>query len=159
MEVYAYGRHEGDDPHAKILIGKDGLEEILRKSDVIVVALPLTKLTHGLINKANLSLMKDNCVLVNIARGEIVNEGEIYEHLSNNPDFVYATDVWWSKNGEEVFSSDFPLLKLSNFIGTPHISGPSELVTGMPVKKAIENLGRFLKGEKPRNIVNTSDYV
>jgi phosphoglycerate dehydrogenase-like enzyme len=51
-----------------------------------------------------------------------------------------------------------PFFELSNFIGTPHVSGPSGLATGKPVKFAVENVIRFLRGLKPKNIVNPAEY-
>jgi phosphoglycerate dehydrogenase-like enzyme len=103
--------------------------------------------------------MRRDGILVNIARGEIVNQAALFEHLVNNPDFVYATDVWWTENGKESFSPRFPFLRLGNFIGTPHVSGPSAFVTRIPAEHAIENLLRFLRGDAPENVVDRSEYL
>ena len=103
--------------------------------------------------------MKKTAILVNVARGELVDEKATYEHLVTNPFFRYATDVWWYREGRESLKTNYPFLSLPNFVGTPHLSGPSGLATGKPVKLAIENVLRFLRGLTPRNIVNRSDYV
>jgi phosphoglycerate dehydrogenase-like enzyme len=50
-------------------------------------------------------------------------------------------------------------LKLSNFIGTPHVAGGSSALTGDPGKAAVENLIRYLKGEAPQNVVDPSEYI
>jgi phosphoglycerate dehydrogenase-like enzyme len=102
--------------------------------------------------------MKKEAILVNIARGELVDEKAMYEHLVANPNFRYATDVWWYRESRESLKTDYPFLSLPNFIGTPHVSGPSGLATGRPVRLAVENAIRFLRGLKPRNIVNREDY-
>ena len=67
--------------------------------------------------------------------------------------------MWQIKRGKETYSSKFPLLKLSNFIGTPHVAGGSSVLTGEPGKTAVENLVRFLRGEAPHNVVDPSEYI
>jgi len=103
--------------------------------------------------------MKRDAILVNVARAEIVDEEALYQHLVKYPGFTYATDVWRLERGKETYSSRFPLLKLSNFIGTPHVAGGSSALTGEPGKAAVENLNRYLKGESPQNVVDPSEYV
>ncbi len=148
-----------EEPGVRGFCGEDGLDRVLRESDAVVIALPLTRLTAGLIDSRRLGLMKPNCVMVNVGRGDIVVEKDIYEHLVRNREFFYATDVWWSRNGKESFSPDSGILELENFIGVPHISGPSAHATGQPGRMAVENLTRFLKGEKVSNVVKRSDYI
>jgi phosphoglycerate dehydrogenase-like enzyme len=109
-------------------------------------------------NAERLSEMKKDGILVNVARGELVDEKAIYGHLVANPNFRYATDVWWYRENRESLKTDFPFLSLPNFIGTPHVSGPSGLATGQPVKLAVENTIRYLKGLRPRNIVDPEEY-
>ena len=97
--------------------------------------------------------------MVNVARAEIVDEEAIYRHLVKFPQFTYATDVWQIKRGKETYASKFPLLKLPNFIGTPHVAGGSSALTGEPGKAAVENLMLFLRGEPPKNVVDPSEYI
>ncbi len=158
MRVCALSRRttNGD---VEFLHGDMGLAKLLRSSDACVLALPLSKLTRDMIGAEELAMMKVNAILVNIARAEIVNESAIHDHLMKNHDFVYATDVWWTEDGRESFAPRLPFLKLDNFIGTPHVSGPSALVTGEPVRHAVGNLLSFLKGETPKNVVERSEYV
>ena len=110
--------------------GGEGLLRVLRKSDAVVIALPLSKLTVGLIGAPELAAMKRDAILVNVARAELVDEEALYEHLSKNEWFTYATDVWQIKRGRETYASKFPLLKLPNFIGTPHVAGGSAASSG-----------------------------
>ena len=102
----------------------------------MVIALPLSKLTVGLLGSAELAAMKSDAILVNVARAEIVDEEALYRRLVSYPQFTYATDVWQSKRGKETYSSKFPLVKLPNFIGTPHVAGGSSALTGEPSKDA-----------------------
>jgi phosphoglycerate dehydrogenase-like enzyme len=159
MHVYAYSRKPKRVRGTRIFSGDKGLEHVLRASDAIVLSLPLTNQTTKIMNRERLSLMKTTAVLVNIARGELVDEKALYDHLVANPNFRYATDVWWYKESRESLKTVYPFLSLPNFIGTPHVSGPSGLATGRPVRLAVENAIRFLKGLKPRNVVDPSEYV
>jgi D-3-phosphoglycerate dehydrogenase len=159
MNVIAFSRHPSPESKVQVFHGGEGLLRVLRKSDVVVISLPLSKVTVGLIGDVELSAMKEDAILVNVARAEIVDEEAVYRHLLSHTKFTYATDVWQIKRGKETFSSKFPLLKLPNFIGTPHVAGGSVSMTGEPGKAAAENLLHYLKGEAPRNVVDPSEYI
>jgi len=159
MSVVAFSRHPASGSDVQVFHGGEGLLRVLRKSDVVVIALPLSKLTVGLIGAAELAAMKADSILVNVARAEIVDEEVLYRHLLKHPQFSYSTDVWHIKRGKETYSSKFPLVKLPNFIGTPHVAGGSSALTGEPGRKAVENVLRFLKGEAPQNVVDPSEYI
>ncbi len=159
MKVVAFTRRSGYRPGVTFLQGERGLDKTLKESDAIVLALPLTKATTRVIDKDRLSLMKERMVLVNVARGELVDEEALYHHLKANPDFRYATDVWWYRDGRESLSTSYDFASLPNFVGVPHVSGPSGLATGQPVKIAVENTLRFLRNQQPNNIVDRTDYT
>jgi len=158
VQIYAYSRKKSAAKGVKFFTGPSGLSELLKKSDGVVLALPLTSQTARIMNAERLSEMKKDGILVNVARGELVDEKAMYEHLVANPNFRYATDVWWYRENRESLKTDFPFLSLPNFIGTPHVSGPSGLATGQPVKLAVENTIRYLKRLRPRNIVDQEEY-
>ena len=159
MKVYGFSRHPESEPGTEVFQGREGLLQMLRITDAAVISIPLTNRTVGLIGAPELSAMKSNAILVNIARAEIVDEEELYRHLVKNPSFTYATDVWRLVNGMESFSSGVPLLELDNFIGTPHVSGWSTSLTGEPMKHAVENLLRYTNGATPDNVVDHSEYT
>jgi phosphoglycerate dehydrogenase-like enzyme len=158
MQVYAYSRKKPAAKGVRFFTGASGLTELLKKSDAVVLALPLTSQTARIINAERLSVMKKDAILVNVARGELVDEKAMYDHLVANRNFRYSTDVWWYRESRESLKTDYPFLSLPNFVGTPHVSGPSGLATGRPVQLAVENTIRFLKGLRPRNIVNPEEY-
>lgn len=159
MRVYAFSRRKKSAPGVILLQGKKGLDEVLIKSDAIVLALPLSKFTTRIIDRDKLSKMKKKMILVNIARGELVDEEALFQHLNSNPGFRYATDVWWFKKGKESLATKYPFISLPNFVGTPHVSGPSGLATGRPIKLAVENTLRFVRNHTPKNVVNPSEYL
>jgi D-3-phosphoglycerate dehydrogenase len=159
MNVIAFSRHSEARSGVRVYHGGQGLLSVLKKSDVVLISLPLSKLTVGLLGATELGAMKADAVLVNVARAEIVDEEAMYDHLVKNPRFTYATDVWRIERGKETYSSRFPVLKLPNFIGTPHVAGGSSAVTGDPGKAAVENLLRYLRGEAPHNVVDPSEYI
>lgn len=158
MQVYAFSRKKSASKGVRVFTGPGGLTDLLKGSDAVVLALPLTSQTARIMNAKRLSEMKKDGILANVARGELVDEKAMYDHLAANQNFRYATDVWWYRENRESLKTDYPFLSLPNFIGTPHVSGPSGLATGRPVQLASENTVRFLKGLRPRNIVNPEDY-
>ena len=127
---------------------------MLRSADVVVVTLPLTTATRGLIGARELGWMRSDAILVNVARGAIVDEAALYRHLVENPCFSAGLDVWW----DEPFPDDrlrvgHPFLELPNFLGSPHNSGivPGWLEIGL--RRAAENVRRYLLGEPVVGVV------
>ncbi|HYB45035.1 MAG TPA: 2-hydroxyacid dehydrogenase [Nitrososphaerales archaeon] len=158
MDVVALTRRRGGDKGVRFYRGAKGLKTVLRLSDAVLISIPLTRLTEGLIGARELGLMKKDAVLVNVSRGDVVNQRALYEHLAANASFSYATDVWWYREGKETLETEFPFSKLSNFVGTPHISGPSTVASGEPQGAAVTNTVRYLRGLRPRNVVDASEY-
>jgi phosphoglycerate dehydrogenase-like enzyme len=138
--------------------GEESLEYVIRESDVVVIASPLTKRTRGMINLDRLRMLKPNAILVNVGRAEIINREDLLAYLKENPEANIATDVWWKfEDGRPV---ERELIHYPNFIGTPWVAGAfgsSEVLRRMKMLAA-ENVTKFLKGEKPDNIIDRSDY-
>jgi phosphoglycerate dehydrogenase-like enzyme len=159
MKVMVLSRKRVAERGLESLHGEHGLKTILGNCDALVLALPLTNSTRRMIGREELVLMKKRAILVNVARAEIVDQEAIYAHLLQNKDFVYATDVWWMKDGRESYPPDLPFLGLANFIGTPHVSGPSAVAGKGPLNNALENLLRFANGLDPEKVVDRADYT
>jgi phosphoglycerate dehydrogenase-like enzyme len=136
------------------------LDQLLAASDVLVIAIPLTAGTRGLIGPRELALMKPDAILVNVARGAIVDERALYEHLQANPAFSAAIDAWWHEPAEGgEFRTDYPFFELPNLLGSPHNSGDVPGVMQLAARRAAENTRRFLLGEPVRGIASRADYA
>src|SRR5215475_3388720 len=124
------------------------LDQVLAAADVLVMALPLTNATRGLIGARELSLMKPDAILVNVGRAAIVDERALYEHLRSQPDFCAGIDAWWHEPGPgSGFSTRYPFFELPNLLGSPHNSGVTDGALHVGVRTAAENVRRFLNGE------------
>ena len=103
MDVIVFSRSKVEDPGILSLQGQGRPREgAARSRDVLVLALPHTKSTEKMIGEEELSMMKRDAILVNVARAELVDEAAIYNHLVANRGFIYATDVWWTRDGRGV---------------------------------------------------------
>lgn len=142
------------------IAGLDELDTLLAASDFLVVSLPLTRSTRGLIGSRELSLMKPDATLVNVARAAILDEDALYEHLRANPGFSAGIDTWWQEpRGSGAFATRHPFLELPNVIGSPHNSAITSGSLTVAVRQAAENVARHLGGQPARHIVDPADYV
>jgi phosphoglycerate dehydrogenase-like enzyme len=136
------------------------LGDVLPVADVVVISLPLTKVTRGLIGARELSAMKPAAVLVNVARGAIVDETALYQHLRAHPEFSAGIDTWWHEpTGDEPFRPGHPFFELPNLIGSPHNSSLVPGTVPAAARAAAENVRRYLRGENVTGLVRRSDYV
>lgn len=138
----------------------DDLPRYLPQADVVVLALPLTQSTEGLVDHRFLGRMKDDAILVNIARGKLVVEDDLFDHLKTHPTFRAALDTWWtypdSKEGRPFHR---PFQDLPNIVMTPHVAPMVPGQKAAAMEAALDNVLRFLHGEKPRNVIDPSDYA
>ncbi len=123
MEVWAIRRHPEPRCGVSAVWGLDHLHQLLPRADAVVLALPLTPETEGLIGQEELRRMKPNAILINVARGRIVDPEALYRHLKEHPDFTAALDVWWHYPAPgEPFRQPVPLERLPNVLMTPHVA-------------------------------------
>ncbi|MDA8423238.1 MAG: 2-hydroxyacid dehydrogenase [Nitrospiraceae bacterium] len=148
-----------DEPVEFIGTLKD-LHEVLAASDIAVISLPLTKTTRGLINARELGWMKDNAILINVARGDLIDEAALYARLTSHPDFRAGIDAWWTEPfSSGVFATHYPFFALPNVVGSPHNSAVVSGMSEESLRRALENVKRFLKGEAMKGVVKREDYI
>jgi lactate dehydrogenase-like 2-hydroxyacid dehydrogenase len=95
MRVHAINRHGRTDQQVDWIGTPEQLNELLEAADILLISAPLTRATHSLIGAAELRHMKDDAILVNLARGEIVQERALYDHLLRHPNFTACIDARW----------------------------------------------------------------
>jgi phosphoglycerate dehydrogenase-like enzyme len=135
------------------------LDSVLGSADIVVVSLPLTRTTRGLIGRRELDLMKPDAILINVARAAIVDEDALYEHLRANPSFCAGIDTWWQEPDEgERFTPRLPFLELPNVIGSPHNSALTAGALAVAARRASENVARHVRGEPVLHLVDRSEY-
>jgi phosphoglycerate dehydrogenase-like enzyme len=157
--VHAINTSGRSDEPAEFMGTLDDLDEVLSASDVVVVALPLTRHTRGLIGRRELGLMKPNAILINVARGDIVDEEALFEHLRSHSDFSAGIDAWWVEPfGSGEFRVDHPFFDLPNVLGSPHNSALVPGILEEAAGRAATNILRFLRGEPLTGVVRAEDY-
>ena len=158
--VHAIARSGRTDAAVERIGTMEDLDALLGEADIVVVSLPLTRATDGLIARRELSLMKPDAILVNVARAAIIDEDALYEHLESNPSFSAGIDAWWQEpRGQGAFATRRPFLELPNVIGSPHNSAMVAGSLTESAARASDNVARHLRGEPVRNLVDRSDYV
>lgn len=126
------------------------LDELFATSDFIVLACPLTGETRGLASRARIARMKKTAVLVNVARGPVVDEAALVSALQNRAIRGAALDVF----DKQPLAMDHPCMTLDNVVLSPHQGGLTMEAVERISEIAAEDTVRLLKGEKPRNFVN-----
>jgi phosphoglycerate dehydrogenase-like enzyme len=151
MRILALGRSpkEGDGI-AKEIWGADRLNDLLRESDYVLISCPLTKETRGLIGERELALMKPQAVIINIARGAIIDEPALIRTLQAGSIRGAGLDV----TAREPLPFDSPLWDMENVILTPHVAGTSPSTWRRQFDLFLENLRRYAAGEPLLNIVD-----
>jgi len=149
MEVLYYNRTPNKELESLLDAKKVSLDELLKRSDFVSIHLPLTDQTRHLIGKRELSLMKKSAILINTARGQIVDEEALISALKNNSIAGAGLDVY----EHEPTIPDL-LKSLDNVVLQPH-SGSATIDTRQRMSAmAAENIIAALKGNQPPNCVN-----
>ncbi len=122
-----------------------GIKELLIESDVVTLHLPLTQDTNGLIGKNELSMMKDDAILINCSRGGLIKENDLYNHLLNLETFSAALDTFETEPYDGILKS------LNNIILTPHVSSSTVHCRSMMEMSAVNEIVNFHLGKPLKN--------
>ena len=133
----------------KAIASYASMKEVLHSSDVVALHCPLTKATHGLINRETIAQMKDGAILLNNSRGALIVEEDLASALNCGKLYAAGLDVV----EEEPIRADSPLLLARNCLMTPHISWAAKESRQRLMEIAVNNVEGFLQG-RPQTVVN-----
>ena len=146
------GKQTGPPAGVDWMVPRNELPRLLAESDFVVLSLPLTGETRGLVAEKELRAMKPTAYLINVARGEVVDEKALVQALEHE---------WIAGAGLDVFATeplpaDSRLWDLPNVVFSPHISGDIEGEFELATDLFVDNLKRYLSGNRLRNVVDTA---
>ncbi len=150
MSVLAYNRSPKTEP-SYTPFSFTSCDDLFRKSDIISLHCPLTSETSQLVNKQKISIMKDGALIVNVARGGLLDEAAVTEALISGKLGGLGTDVV----SQEPIQPTNPLLSAPNVIFTPHVAWTSLHARQNIIRILAENLHAWING-KPQSVVNAS---
>ena len=149
MDVIVYDPYITEETANELGVEITTLDDLVQKADVMTIHVPLTPETKGLISKEQLAKMKDHAIILNCARGGIINETDLYEALKERPDLKAGLDVY-----ENEPLTDSPLTTLDNVVLTPHIAASTKEAqrdAAIIVAKEVKNV---LTNQTPSNVLN-----
>lgn len=149
MNILYYNRNRKPEAEQELGIKYALMDDLLQKSDFVVVLTPLTPETRHLIGPRELSMMKPSAVLINTSRGPVVDEQALYDALRQKTIWAAGLDVF----EQEPIGPDHPLLQLDNLVALPHIGSASIATRRKMAVMAAENLVAALTGKEPANRV------
>ena len=149
MKVYGFDPVKRGVQAVDMMMGPEKMEGMLGDLDFLVIAAPSTPQTRGMIGAGVLSAMKPTAFLLNLGRGEVVDEAALVEALRNQTIAGAALDTFQ----QEPLPPEHPFWEMHNVIITPHIGGLSDTYVEQVLPIFRENLRRFLLGER-RNLIN-----
>jgi D-3-phosphoglycerate dehydrogenase / 2-oxoglutarate reductase len=140
---------------------EDGFEQaetkdfFFRNSDIVTLHLRLNDITSGCVKESDLHNMKENAVLINTARAELIEKDALLNVLKGGKNIYVGVDVY---ENEPIYDSNFELLKMKNVVCTPHLGYVEQNGFELYFEKAFENIVNFIKG-KPTNIANPETLI
>ncbi|HEY8695933.1 MAG TPA: D-2-hydroxyacid dehydrogenase family protein [Chloroflexota bacterium] len=143
VKLLAYSRSITPERAAERGASAASLEELLRRSDIVSVHVPLTPESRGLIGEAQLAMMKPSAYLINTSRGPVVEEAALVQALTSRRIAGAGLDVY----DEEPLPADNPLRKLPNVVLTPHIGWPTDLGVGRFADAAVDAVLSYIDGK------------
>ena len=154
MAVIGWDKYVNSYQYVDRIFPENQLDEVLKSSDFLVITLPLTPETDGLIGERELKLMKQSAYLVNVARGDILVKDAFLKALGEKWIAGAAVDAFWGKDPVEwVLFPEDKIWEFENVLISPHTAWFSERYAARACKLFCDNLERYIKGEELINIV------
>lgn len=150
MRVLYHNRNRKLETEEKYDVEYAELDDLLKQADHVVILVPFTAETKGMIGERELSLMKKTATLISVSRGGIVDEVALYDALKNETIFAAGLDVFET----EPIPLRHPLLTLPNVTAVPHIGSASVQTRRTMMKLNVEAITDVLEGREPKNQVN-----
>jgi phosphoglycerate dehydrogenase-like enzyme len=151
MRVVAVREHpEKGSDGADSVFGPDQIDEVFRQGDYVVLAAPVTSQTKSLVNAARLALMKPDACLINVARGQLIDEAALASALREKKVGGAALDVF----PKEPLAADSPLWDIPNLLITPHTAALTDKLWERHYALFTENLRRYVGGRELRGVVD-----
>lgn len=144
LQVYGYDPYLEENPKDITMLG---FEELMRTCDIVSLHVPKTSVTRHMIKKETLEWMNTEATLLNLSRGEVVNEADLVQHLLENPGFKAGLDVF----AKEPLVTKSPLLELPNVVLTPHVGASTVEALRQSSQLALDKALSLLKGEAVSN--------
>lgn len=155
VSILAINRSGESEESADFLGTPDDLKYVLRQSDGLIITAPLTPETRGIIGREELRVMADDAILINVARGELIDQSALYRHLSENPEFQAGIESWWKEPIRHgYFEIEYPFLELPNVIGSPHNAAQIPDISLHSLEQATRNVATALTADEFNNIVD-----
>jgi glyoxylate/hydroxypyruvate reductase len=155
MRVLGVKRH-ADEPvaHVEAVYPPDAIDDLVEQADAVVITLPLTSETRGLISRRTIARMRDGAIVVNIGRGGVIDEQALIEALQSGKLAGAALDVFT----DEPLPESSPLWGLENVIVSPHTAALSWHENERIIELFADNLARYLQGDELRSRVRRSVF-
>ena len=149
MDVIVYDPYITEDVAKELGVEITTLDYLVENADVMTIHVPLTPETKGLISKPELTKMKDHAILLNCARGGIINEADLYEVLKERPELKAGLDVYENEPLE-----NSPLVTLDNVVLTPHIAASTKEAQRDAAIIVAKEVKEVINGNIPNNVLN-----
>jgi phosphoglycerate dehydrogenase-like enzyme len=150
MRVIGVRRSAGPQPHVAAVVHPDALAQAVAEADVVALTCPLTPETEGLVDARILAAMKPSALLINVARGRVVDEAALFDALGNSAIAGAGLDCFH----EEPLPPVSPFWRMPQVIITPHSGGESRAFEDNMIDILLDNLQRLARGEASlRNVI------
>ena len=154
-----------EDKEIEVFLPEKKLKAI-KQADYIFNSLPKTQKTIDFLNEKEFSIMKPSAIIINVGRGDTINQKALFEALKGNKIKGAAIDVWYNypqNRGTDkqeplpCYPSEYPFHELKNIIMTAHRAWVSDVQWFNFTLELIQNVNRFIHGEEPENIANLDE--